>query len=313
MPLGKVGKGVGVFCVSRSRWERYPPVLRTNFADTSCSIHILVNMKEWISALMESLKEAPLLVGNLPSAPALDRSLLGEARSDYALSFNQKLGHLYEDALEHLLDQSDALSLVSSNLQVVNYEGRTLGEMDFLLRNKSAGSDYHLELAVKFYLVHRGSEGWSYPGPDARDNWQRKLARMQTHQLRLSDDPDAKRLLATRFGITQVVVRQLIYGRLFVQMGEDDYPLPEGMSADGLRGRWLYRAEWSRWMASATELRVIPKPLWPVDLTSELVQTLPVTEAAELLKLSSERCTMFVADDSLGPIFLVPDSWPNGD
>lgn len=262
---------------------------------------------------MESLREAPLLVGDLQGALALDRSLLGEAQSGYDLNFNQKLGHLYEDALEHLLEQSDALSLLSSNLQVVNDEGRTLGEMDFVLRDHLGNCNCHLELAVKFYLAYRGPNGWRYPGPDARDNWQRKLDRMQTHQLRLAEDPNAKRLLEERFAITKIAVRQLIYGRIFYPMGAEEHPLPEGMSANGLRGRWLYCAEWSRWMTSASELRVIPKPLWPVELTSELVKTLPTIGESELLKLGAERCTIFVADDSLNPIFLVPDSWPNGE
>lgn len=259
---------------------------------------------------MESLREAPSLVGDLAGVPTLDRGLLGEAQSDYALNFNQKLGYLYEDALEHLLEQSDSLSMLSSNLQVVNKVGRTIGEMDFLLHDESAGCDYHLELAVKFYLAHRGSDGWCYPGPDARDNWQRKLERMQTHQLCLSEDPDAKRLLKSRFGVTQVEVRQLIYGRLFYPIGDDESPQPEGMFVDCLRGRWLYCAEWSRWMTSAFDLRVIPKTLWPVVLTSELVQTLPVVEATGLLELAAERCTLFVRNDSLEPMFLVPDLWP---
>lgn len=259
---------------------------------------------------MASLRDAPLLVGDLPGAPVLDRALLGEAQSDYALNFNQKLGHLYEDALQHLLEQSDSIALLSSNLQVADDSGRTLGEMDFILRDRLEGGDYHLELAVKFYLAHRGSDGWGYPGPDPRDNWQRKLERMQTHQLHFAEEPNAKRMLEERFGITQIAVRQLIYGRLFHHIEADEHPLPESMSVDGLRGRWLYLKEWSQWMASTAELRVIPKALWPVMLRSSLVQSLPLIDANELCQQAAKRCTLFVADDSLEPIFLVPDSWP---
>jgi hypothetical protein len=269
-------------------------------------------MERWTSSLLESLRDAPLLVGDLLGAPTLDRSILAKTAHDFVLNYNQKLGHLYEEALGHLLEQSDLVSLISSHLQVLNDAGRTLGEMDFLLRDESGGCDYHLELAVKFYMAHRSEEGWRYPGPDARDNWQRKLERMQTHQLCLSEYPNVKRLLKERFGITQMAVRQLIYGRLFFPMKAEEHPIPEGMSVDGLRGRWLYCAEWSRWMPAASELRVIPKPLWPVVPTSELVQSLPVIDAAGLLELAAERCTLFVSNDSLMPTFLVPNSWPNG-
>jgi len=136
---------------------------------------------------------------------------------------------------------------------------------------------------------------------------------MRTHQLVLSRDPHAQNILRDRFGLTQVEVKQLIYGRLFYPMGVDDVPLARGMATDGLRGRWLYRSEWERWMSNASRLRIVPKPLWPVVLTSELAQTLPVVEAVELLDHAAERCTLFAADDSLEPIFLVPDTWPNSE
>ena len=267
-------------------------------------------MEPWTKALMTSLREAPLLVGDLAKAPALDRALLGDAPTSGSLNFGQKLGHLYEDALENLLEQSETLSLLASHLQVVDDSGRTLGEMDFLLRDRSSGEAYHLELAVKFYLAYPKAAVWDYPGPDPRDNWQRKLERLQTHQLRLSEDPYARRVLVERFAIKELAVRQLIYGRLFGPMGAQECPWPEGMRADGLRGRWLYCSEWSHWMTGASELRVIPKPLWPVVLRFELVDCLPPVDSTELRKLGAERCTMFVADDSLEPIFLVPDSWP---
>ncbi len=261
---------------------------------------------------MTSLRNAPLLVGDLPRAPALDRAVLGHAQPGFSLNFKQKLGHLYEDAMGHLLAQSDVGALLASNLQVMNDEGRTLGELDFVLCDGSSGRAYHLELAVKFYLAHRGADGWLFPGPDPRDNWQRKLERMQTHQLRLAEDPYCKRILKDRFDTTEISVRQLIYGRLFHHMEAAEHPLPEAMRADGLRGRWLYRKEWSRWMASASEIRIIPKALWPVELSQELVQHLPLVEDTELHRQAAERCTLFVADDCLKPIFLVPDAWPDG-
>lgn len=134
---------------------------------------------------------------------------------------------------------------------------------------------------------------------------------MQTHQLRLSENSHARRLLENRLGISQIAVRQLIYGRLFEPLLAGECPLPEGMSAQGLRGRWLYCSQWSEWMDPESEFRIIPKPLWPVVLTSELVQSLPRVDTAELLQLGAMRCTLVVAGDSLEPIFLVPDAWPD--
>ncbi len=269
-------------------------------------------MEGWTDALMESLARAPLLVGDLPEASVLDRGLLGQSKSGYKLNFQQKLGHLYEDALQHLIEQSTELSLMAAHLQVIDDTGITRGEMDFLVHDERTQCDFQLELAVKFYLTRRTEEGWCYPGPDPRDNWQRKLARMRTHQLRLAESPDGSALLRERFGITRLAVRQLIYGRLFIPIEEKAVVLPDAMQPDGLRGRWLRLDQWPEFMGSATQLRVIPKPLWPALLTRELVQCLATVNQTELFEMATERCTMFVADESLEPIFLVPDLWGQG-
>ena len=269
----------------------------------------LLRMKGWTEALMDSLAQAPLLVGDLPEASVLDRGLLGTADPAHQLNFQQKLGHLYEDALQHLIEQSPVLSLLAPHLQVIDPAGITRGEMDFLVRDESAGSDFQLELAVKFYLARRTEEGWCFPGPDPRDNWLRKLERMRTHQLRLARLPDTAALLQERFGISELKLRQLIYGRLFFPIEESDSVLPEAMQPDGLRGRWLTRAQWPEFLASAQELRVIPKPLWPVRLKGDVVETLPVVSQSELFAMTEERCTLFVVDDFPEPFFLVPDSW----
>ena len=100
----------------------------------------VIGMEGWTGALMESLVSAPLLVGDLPEAPVLDRRLLGHPKLRHRLNFQQKLGHLYEDALQHLIEQSSALSLLAAHLQVIDHEGITLGEMDFLLADKAAQS-----------------------------------------------------------------------------------------------------------------------------------------------------------------------------
>lgn len=269
----------------------------------------LLQMDGWTGALMDSLAEAPLLVGDLPEASVLDRSLLGVPAVEHQLNFQQKLGHLYEDALQHLIEQSPKLSLLASHLQVIDAAGITRGEMDFLVRDESAGCDFQLELAVKFYLAHRTEEGWSYPGPDPRDNWLRKLERMRTHQLQLARLPTASVLLEERFGITQLAVRQLIYGRLFLPIDVTEDILPKAMQPDGLRGRWLSRAQWSEFLGVPQDLRVIPKPLWPALLNDELVERLPVVSQVELFEMTIERCTMFVTSDLTEPFFLVPDSW----
>ena len=267
-------------------------------------------MRSETRALLNSLLAAPLLVADLPEAAALDRALLGGAvPEEGALNFDQKLGHLYEDALECLLDASARLERIASHVQVVNQMGVTLGELDFVVYDRLQQTHVHLELAVKFYLATQTPKGWVYPGPDPRDNWQRKLERLRTHQLLLSQRPEVRRLLKDRFNIDSVQVRQLIYGRLFSPLSGVDCPLPEGIAPSAQRGKWLYVREWQSCFSGLDEVRLVPKALWPVVVTADLKAELRQVEVPELLSFGAERCTMFVLPDAEEPFFLVPDGW----
>ncbi|WPJ94326.1 DUF1853 family protein [Coraliomargarita algicola] len=264
--------------------------------------------------ILESLRSAPLLIGDLPEAAVLDRSRLGStgACAVDPLRFDQKLGHLYEQALGRLLESSNALTLLASHLQVFAESGRTLGELDYLLHDHTRDQYIHLELAVKFYLAVKGRDGWQFPGPDPRDNWQRKLDRLRRHQLQLSRLPETRQLLCERFGIDAIQTQQLIYGCLFLPMGQDAVPPLELFSPSARVGHWLYLSEWAQNFAGVEEVLLMDKPLWPVELSSQAKRQFPVISVPRLHQLASERCTLFCLPDSTQPYFLVPPSWPGG-
>ena len=267
----------------------------------------------WSLALLESLREAPLLAGDLPEAPSLDRSCLGEPEGIPILNFEQKLGHLYEDSLRALLDQSPAHPLLASGLQLGDAGGRTLGELDFLLAEPDGRRGIHLELAVKFYLGHFDSTAWQYPGPDPRDCWQRKLDRLRDHQLRLTLDPRIYPPLLERFALETISVRQLIYGRLFYPIDASEGPLPDGMSPNGQRGRWVYRSEWDRFFGELQSVRMIPKPLWPVEMNPAIFETLESVACDTALQEAAARCVLVTTSPESEPTFVVPDAWPTLD
>ncbi|PXA04125.1 hypothetical protein DDZ13_08790 [Coraliomargarita sinensis] len=267
----------------------------------------------WSHALTDCLKRAPLLVDNLPEAAQFDRRMLGPVDSTLELNAKQKLGHLYESALEALLRESRKVDLLASSLQVVDASGRTLGEMDYLLRDRANSGAIHLELAVKFYLAHHSATGWSYPGPDPKDDWYGKLERMRDHQLQLSKLAVAKEILRNRYEIETVSVQQLIYGRLFLPFDRGDCPMPDLLSPQASLGRWLYVNQRAQMLPSLSEVHLLPKALWPVQVSEALLQTMPRVTVAELEAKAQARCVMFILPDSAAPVFLVPDHWPGRD
>lgn len=259
--------------------------------------------------IIQSLKDTNLLVGELPEAEIFERALFGTVDPNAILNFDQKLGHLYEDALEVLIQNSPLLELIASHVQIFDESKQTIGELDFIVFDKKNERHIHLELAVKFYLGIETSNGWKFPGPDQRDNWQRKLERLKNHQLILTHRSEAKAVLKYNFGIESIVPQQLIYGRLFSPVGAVDMLNPEGVSNISRRGRWLFMDQWNDHFNGVDEVLCIPKHLWPVEVNEATQSLFKAVSVTELKEMGKERCVMFCISGGIDPWFLVPNEW----
>ena len=145
-----------------------------------------------------------------------------------------------------------------------------VGELDFVIR---AGQRcYHIELATKFYLQVEGPEGTYWPGPDARDHWQRKRRRLMEHQLGMGENPQVKRLLRDRFGVDNHTTTHLIYGCLFHPWGGSAQKV-EGISASAHWGSWIRADQWEE-VAGRASLAYLPKHLWPCVPSLQLASCL---------------------------------------
>ena len=204
--------------------------------------------------------------------------------------------------MAHALESSAALQVVEKSLQIRSDIHHTLGELDFLIR--SPAKLIHLEIAVKFYLAVKTPTGWHLPGPDARDNYARKLARLRGHQLVLAQKfqehlPELSR--------TETIhPEQLIYGCLF------DHIDAEEATADFInlgcrRGRWLYLHELEQYAGKPADIHSIPKPLWPVMLEHLTHVTLEPWSEEQM----EDRCTMVKIGEDPRPHFIVPPGYPN--
>jgi hypothetical protein len=275
-------------------------------------------------ALFQSLVKGPLLVGDLPEAATFPhRDLSISATVDRTeLNLQQKLGHLYESALGILLEASPQFDLLARNLQIQKDAHTTVGELDFLLRDLgNDGQLIHLELATKFYLAVHTGEGLTLPGPDARDNYFRKIRHLREHQLILAEKHRAA--LPERFRDEPIVVRQLIYGCVFdpsrlddqvrpcvPPVPLDDPPLafPEFLNPHCRRGRWLSIDRCSEYFPPDTEFRIIPKSLWPVPL--EFLEDIPLERWTPQSPTQVERCVMVRVNDDPVPCFIAPSGYP---
>lgn len=255
------------------------------------------------NAIFQSLLVSPLLVGDLPNAAQFNRDGLVAPAGSVELNFDQKLGHLYEDALATVFASSPNVELLEQNLQVQENIHSTVGELDFLIRDAN-GTLTHLELATKFYLAVKTEHGIAFPGPDARDNYDRKIQRLLSHQLTLTARHKAN--LPPVYRDTDIMVKQLIYGCLFDHVSQSKLSVPEFCNPDCRRGKWLHHAELLDHFSNDSQFDLIPKHLWPVPI--EFMDHIPL-EKWQPAKFV-DRCVMLRISGDACPYFVAPDEYP---
>ena len=261
--------------------------------------------------LFESVIDAPLLIGDLPESQRFDRSLLSIERTTTDLNINQKLGHLYEDTLNIVMNASPKIDVLDRNLQIFDDHKQTIGELDFIVFDREKNSHIHLELGVKFYLAHKKNNSWHFPGPNDRDNWLKKLARLRQHQLCLTHKPETQKILFEKHQIDHINVQQLIYGCLFIPISHSGpQPKLEFMNKNARTGYWLYKSEWYENFKDCDQIYMIPKALWPIIPAESNIDFLVRYETKEFIDNFQEKGAMFTLPDCSNTYFLAPNDWP---
>lgn len=110
---------------------------------------------------------------------------------------NTVLGKRAEYFFQFCIEQSSNYELVVANLQIQDGK-KTLGELDYIIREKKTRQLYHIELVYKFYCYDASIQQTSkslnpdiatelskYVGPNKRDNFVYKLDKLKNHQLPL--------------------------------------------------------------------------------------------------------------------------------
>ena len=228
-----------------------------------------------------------------------------------------RLGHYFEALYACLLQEILGWEIIARNLPV-REGGRTLGELDFLVRNPFDGRAEHHEIAIKFYLGYRaaGDAATRWYGPNSGDRLDLKAGRLLTHQARLSELSATRSTLA-RLGLPQPArARVWMPGYLFYPR-EQRLAAPAGVAADHLRGYWVRAAS----MAPDQMINVVPleKPHWigpwgqveapSSALAAGIAERIAAGGAPRLfarLRQSPERGDWREVER----FFLVPEQWP---
>ncbi|NNJ88906.1 MAG: DUF1853 family protein [Eudoraea sp.] len=110
---------------------------------------------------------------------------------------NMRLGHKMEHVFKNCLQGQVIYDLLAHNVTVKRNK-RTIGEIDFLLKDKRDGRILHLELTYKFYLIDTtlGKPLYQLIGPNRRDKFHSKLEKLKNTQFQIPFLEEGKEQLA---------------------------------------------------------------------------------------------------------------------
>jgi hypothetical protein len=164
---------------------------------------------------------------------------------------DRRLGNYFETLWAYWLMVNPRFELLGRNLQI-NEQGRTLGELDFIVRDRAAGKCLHWEVAIKFYLG-RGDTGLhsNWVGPGKRDRLDLKVDHLQNRQSKHGSHPRVREWCDSR-GIRIDACAVILKGRLFYPFNRDGPDVfPRNANPQHLRGRWFTLAQFCQLYAPA--------------------------------------------------------------
>lgn len=149
---------------------------------------------------------------------------------------NSVLGKRMESFFELAIKHSKRYELLASNIQVIDH-GRTLGELDFLVRDRQLEKVVHVELVYKLYIFDPEMPEMGWIGPNRRDSFLKKLNRLERHQFPLLYHPATKPYL-DKLGLEAGEIDQQVCfkAKLFRSGTNFDHP---GVNRECFTGNWI--------------------------------------------------------------------------
>lgn len=124
------------------------------------------------------------------------------------IRLGQRMEVFMEDALKH-----SSYNILAKNLQLIK-DKTTLGELDFILKEKESLAIVHLEMVYKFYLYRPEISGFWWDkliGPNAKDQLTYKLDKLKQQQFPIALKSYSKLILEEVIGEFKEIKQQLCF------------------------------------------------------------------------------------------------------
>lgn len=183
----------------------------------------------------------------------------------------RNLGQYFERLWFVALDLHPYYHLSSYNQQI-QWQGQTLGALDFLVTDQRSGELEHWELTVKFFLRDESEQYKSsldqWLGINARDSLAKKYHKMYDHQLPLSDHPASRQMLEKHKFPAVSRRRSIFKGRLF-SLNRGPHPesclLHPHINPMHLRGYWGRLSQYQQLCRPSDSWRPLTRFEWLAD------------------------------------------------
>lgn len=182
------------------------------------------------------------------------------------LPTNLRLGHQMEYVFKQLLEHSETYDVVLYNLPIQNDE-RTLGEIDFILKDRTTEKLIHVELTYKFYLIDTGiSEPvHSLIGPNRRDTFFAKMEKIKNKQFPLIHSTEGiKALRGHGIDHSKIEHQCCFKAQLFKPYGDKGINIGE-LNEDCLAGYWLRLDDFSKPEFADAQFYLPSKTEWVIE------------------------------------------------
>lgn len=202
----------------------------------------------------------PFLLSLKIPNPGFDpEQILPELQSNYVL------GKRAESFFELAVNSSDQFEVLASRVQI-SRERITIGELDFLLKDKNINQVTHVELVYKFYIYDPSfsEEMQRWIGPNRKDSLLRKIERLKNHQVPLLHKKETRAILEG-LGIDSEKVEQKVFfpASLFVPKHLLNSSFPY-LNNDCLTGYWIFRKDFTQEDYSENYFYTPKKQDWPI-------------------------------------------------
>lgn len=184
-----------------------------------------------------------------------------------SVKFPERLvfGKKMEVLFSHYIRSSKRYELLAENLQIRNEE-TTLGELDFLIRDKQELEILHVEMACKFYLNRPGLNNEKmacWIGPNGRDRLVDKMKKLRERQFPMLHHSAVGEQLQ-KLNVEPTAVKQKLFlpGILFLPKSQET---DSKLNADPVQGYWLSTEDFIESDFSNSQLAIPAKENWLLD------------------------------------------------